>query len=83
MIDPQGNSALLLLSIVMIWGNSSDWGKVKMQRINFTYANDTSEYIGSALLFSPKTATANNQVPGIVVLGRRVLLFLRLESLWH
>ena len=59
----------LLFSIVMVWGNSSDWGKVKMQRLNFTYANDTSEYTGSALLFSPKSATTNNQAPGIVVLG--------------
>ena len=55
----------LLFSIVMVWGNSSDWGKVKMQRLNFTYANDTSEYTGSALLFSPKSATTNNQAPGI------------------
>ena len=59
----------LLLSIVMVWGNSSDWGQVKMQRLNFTYANSASEYTGSALLFSPKTATTENQAPGIVVLG--------------
>lgn len=60
---------LLLVSIVMVWGNSSDWGKVKMQRLNFTYASNSNEYVGSAILFTPKSATTENPAPGIVVLG--------------
>ncbi|MBQ9031173.1 MAG: hypothetical protein IJ106_06945 [Parasporobacterium sp.] len=61
--------AVLLFSIIMVWGNSSDWGKVKTQRINFVYSMDGKEYTGSALVFSPKTATSENKAPGITVLG--------------
>jgi len=58
---------VMLFSIVMVWGNSSDWGKIKTQRINFVYSMDGTEYTGSALLFSPKTATSENKAPGITI----------------
>ena len=62
-------TAIMLFSVIMVWGNSSDWGKIKMQRINFVYSMEGKEYTGSALLFSPKTATSENKAPGITILG--------------
>lgn len=59
----------LLLAIIMVWGNSSDWGSTKMQRTNFTYANAEKEYTGSVIVFSPKTATEEQKAPAVVVLG--------------
>ena len=60
---------LLLVSIIMVWGNSSDWGRVKMQRLHFTYSSYDSQYTGSAVLMAPKTASTNAPVPGVLVLG--------------
>lgn len=60
---------VLIFSVTMVWGNSSDWGKVKMQRLNFTYSSYGSQYTGSAILMAPKTATTDAPVPGVLVLG--------------
>lgn len=60
---------VMLFSLIMVWSNSSDWGSVKMQRINFVYSMDGEEYTGSALVFSPKSATSDNKAPGITILG--------------
>ena len=38
---------VLIFSLVMVWGNSSDWGKVKMQRVDITYSSYGSQYTGS------------------------------------
>lgn len=61
--------ATLLLSVVMIWGISSSWGQVKMQRLLFTYSTEDSGYTGSAIMMMPKTATKENKVPGVIVYG--------------
>lgn len=60
---------VLLFSLVMVWGNSSDWGKVKMQRVTITYSSYGSQYAGSGILMTPKTANAEAPVPGVVILG--------------
>lgn len=60
---------LLLFSVVMVWGTSSSWGKVKMQRINFTYATEDSGYTGSAIIMTPKTADKEHKVPGVIIYG--------------
>lgn len=60
---------LLIFSLIMVWGNSSDWGKVKMQRVNITYSSYGSQYTGSGILMSPKTANTDHKVPGVVILG--------------
>ena len=60
---------VLFASVIMVWGNSSDWGKVKMQRVTITYSSYGSQYAGSGILMTPKTANTDNKVPGVVVLG--------------
>lgn len=60
---------LLLLSVTMVWGISSGWDSVKMQRLNFTYATDSGQYTGSAIMMAPKSATSTKKVPGVLILG--------------
>lgn len=60
---------LFLLSIVMVWGISSSWGRVKMQRTIFTYGTEDASYTGSAVVMTPKHASESHKVPGVLIYG--------------
>ena len=60
---------VLFISVYMVWGCSSDWGKVNMQRQLFTYSTADGEYTGSVILMSPKTASSANKTPAVLILG--------------
>ena len=54
---------LFALSMLLIIGTDSDWGKVELTRMTLTSA-DGDEI--SAMLYKPKTATPDNPAPAVL-----------------
>ena len=56
--------ATVILAMTLIIGSDTSWGKVEITRMTLTTA-DGDEI--SAMLYKPKTATAENKAPGVVM----------------
>jgi len=56
--------AILLLSSIFIWGFQTDWGRVKIRRLQLVGENGTKI---STLLYIPKNATAETPAPCTVI----------------